>query len=77
MATTHIEIRELPQRFDELLALAQAGHEVVVTEKGVPRARLVPLPAPPRRTPGLHRGAITTSEELDAPLPEEFWTGKQ
>jgi len=36
--------------------------------------------APPGRTgrqPGLHSGAATTSDDFDAPLPDEFWLGSQ
>ena len=33
--------------------------------------------APPReRVAGLHPGAIVMSPDFDAPLPDEFWLGK-
>jgi antitoxin (DNA-binding transcriptional repressor) of toxin-antitoxin stability system len=75
MAVTQVEVHELPTRFGELVALAAAGTEVLLTEGHVPRARLVPL-APPRRIAGLHRGAIQTTEDFDTPLPEDFWAGQ-
>lgn len=28
------------------------------------------------RLPGLHPGAITTADDFDAPLPDDFWMGK-
>lgn len=28
-----------------------------------------------KRVPGLHAGAIQTTEDFDAPLPDEFWAG--
>ena len=30
-----------------------------------------------KRMLGLHSGAITTSEDFDAPLPESFWFGEE
>jgi prevent-host-death family protein len=75
MSTTTVEVQELQARFGEVLALAAAGTEVIVTEGQVPRARLVPLTAGHARVPGLHPGAIQTSEDFDAPLPDDFWAG--
>jgi antitoxin (DNA-binding transcriptional repressor) of toxin-antitoxin stability system len=75
MSTTTVEVQELQARFGEVLSLAAAGAEVIVTEGHVPRARLVPLVPGRARTPGLHPGTIQTSEDFDAPLPEDFWTG--
>jgi prevent-host-death family protein len=75
MPTTTVEVQELPTRFAELIALAAAGTEVILTENNVPKAKLVPVAAAQVRVPGLHRGAMTASPDFDAPLPEEFWTG--
>jgi antitoxin (DNA-binding transcriptional repressor) of toxin-antitoxin stability system len=75
MPATTIEIHELPARFGEIVALATAGAEVIVTEGNIPRARLVPLAPGQARVAGLHRGAIQTTDDFDAPLPEDFWTG--
>jgi len=36
----------------------------------------VPVLTKPR-VPGLHPGAIWTSEDFDEPLPDEFWTGSE
>jgi antitoxin (DNA-binding transcriptional repressor) of toxin-antitoxin stability system len=74
MATT-IEVRDLHDRFAEVLSLAAAGTEVILTEGQIPRARLVPLAPGPARVPGLHPGAIRTADDFDAPLPEDFWAG--
>lgn len=74
---TTIDIRELAERFADLLAEASTGVEVIVTEDGTPRALLLPLPSPsPPRTAGLHAGSIQTTEDFDALLPDEFWTGQ-
>lgn len=73
--TSTVEVSEIPSRWAELLASAEAGSEVIVTEGNVPKARLTPLVRP--RVLGLHPGAIEISEEFDAPLPDEFWMGTQ
>lgn len=69
---TAIDIRELPARLDELIALAAAGREVVLSDGAIPRARLSP---PGERVPGLHAGALLPAADFDAPLPDEFWAG--
>ena len=75
MATT-IDIRELPARIEEALALTSAGGEVILLEGSTPRARLVPLgPAPPRRA-GLHPRALQPAPDFDAPLPDDFWAAR-
>ena len=71
-----IDVRELPVRLGEALASAAAGEEVILTDGKAPRARLVPLAAPPPRVAGLHPGALQATPDFDAPLPDEFWTGR-
>jgi antitoxin (DNA-binding transcriptional repressor) of toxin-antitoxin stability system len=72
---TAIDIRELPARLQEALALALAGGEVILLDGSTPRARLVPVdPAPPRAA-GLHPGALQPAPDFDAPLPDDFWAG--
>jgi len=61
---TAIDIRDLPARLEEALALAAAGHEVILLDGPTPRARLVPYgPAPPR-VAGLHAGAIQSAPDF-------------
>ena len=75
MSSTTVEVQEVPARWAEILALAAAGTEVIVTEGSVPRARLIPLPRSQTRVPGLHAGTIRTAGDFDAPLPDDFWAG--
>lgn len=75
MLATKVDIQELPSRFTELVSLAMAGTEVIVMESNIPRARLVPLAPGQSRAAGLHPGAIKTTADFDAPLPDEFWEG--
>ena len=74
MSTT-IDIRELPARIDEALALASSGREVILTDGPTPRARLLPLTTG-ERVAGLHAGAIQPAPDFDAPLPDDFWAGQ-
>jgi antitoxin (DNA-binding transcriptional repressor) of toxin-antitoxin stability system len=69
-----IDVRELPARLDEVVSLAAAGTDVIVTEQDIPRARLVPVTPGQARVAGLHPGAIQTFDDFDAPLPDEFWS---
>jgi prevent-host-death family protein len=77
MSTTAVDVDELPRRLEEMLSLAADGTEVILTVANVPKARLVPLTLQRARTPGLHPGAIQTSEDFNSPLPDEFWTGSE
>jgi antitoxin (DNA-binding transcriptional repressor) of toxin-antitoxin stability system len=77
--TTTIDIRDLPARFEEAIAVASAGGEVTLTVGAVARARLVAIEpaAAPQRVPGLHGGAMKASDDFDAPLPDDFWNGRE
>ncbi len=70
-----IDIRELPTRLGDALAVVSSGQEVLLTEGTTPRARLVPCGSQGPRVPGLHAGSIQTTADFDAPLPDEFWAG--
>lgn len=53
-----------------LLLLIADGAEVILTERNIPVARLLPME---NRVAGLHVGAIQANEDFDDPLPDEFW----
>lgn len=71
-----IDIQDARSQLQQLLALALRGDEIVIAENGDPLVKLAPVHNPTvRRTPGLHRGAMRTHDDFDAPLPDEFWLG--
>jgi prevent-host-death family protein len=75
MLTRTVDVREAQTNLQDLLSLVREGAEIILTEGATPLARLVPISVSALpRTPGLHKGAIWTSEDFDAPLPESFWT---
>jgi prevent-host-death family protein len=76
MQTKTVDIREAAEHLSELLSLVAEGMEIIVTQNDTPLARVVPFEQPPR-IPGLHRGAITVSDDFDDPLPDEFWIGEK
>ena len=70
--TVEVSVEKNPLK--DLVALLVDGKEVILTESGKPVARLV-LVRP--RVLGLHDGSVWTSDDFDAPLPDEFWLGEQ
>jgi prevent-host-death family protein len=50
MPTTSTSVVQLKSRLSEYLRRVKAGGELVITERGVPVAKLVPLDATERRT---------------------------
>lgn len=77
--TQTVTVDEAQNKLQDLLADALAGNEVIITEHGTPVARLVPVVAhsKKKRVAGLNRGSISTSEDFDEPLPDEFWLGQE
>jgi prevent-host-death family protein len=69
---TAVSIKEAKAKLSELIHNLNPGDEVIITEKNVPVARLVPAVSPhqrqPRR-PGTLRGTVLyMAPDFDAPL---------
>lgn len=78
MPTQTISIDKIEKQLSDLLAIVAKGNGIVITQNGKPLARLEPVaPTKKKRIAGLNRGMIQTSEDFDAPLPDEFWLGKE
>jgi len=75
MSSKSVDFNEALSHLPEMVSLVKSGTEIVVTEGDTPVARVVPLaPDAAPRVPGLHPGAIWTSDDFDAPLPGELFT---
>jgi len=79
MTTQTVTLQDAQTRLAELLNQALAGNDIIITEGDKPVARLVPIAQSnrPRRVAGLQRGQMWTSDDFDAPLPDEFWNGEK
>ncbi len=73
--TQTVSVDEAQNNLPDLLAQALAGNEVIITEHGTPVARLVPVVShsKKKRIAGLNRGTITTADDFDDSLPDQFW----
>jgi antitoxin (DNA-binding transcriptional repressor) of toxin-antitoxin stability system len=77
MATRTVDILKSQPQLAELLQLTAAGNDVIIVEGSKPLARLVHIGSgQKKRVAGLNPGAISTSDDFDEPLPDEFWTGQ-
>jgi antitoxin (DNA-binding transcriptional repressor) of toxin-antitoxin stability system len=73
-----IELLIHPPSLEAVLEAAAKEAGVVLTKSGQPVAQVIPLPEKPKqRIAPLHPGAIEMSDDFDAPLPDEFWLGKE
>jgi antitoxin (DNA-binding transcriptional repressor) of toxin-antitoxin stability system len=75
MAIT-VDVPEITAKFSELLSHIQLGEEVVITDAGVPIARLTAIPksASPR-IPGQDKGKVVIAEDFNDPLPPDLLNG--
>ena len=68
-----VNTHEAKTQLSRLLRRVAAGEEITIANRGVPVARLVPVPAnKAQRTLGIFRGEFSVPDDFDAPLPEEL-----
>lgn len=77
MATTTIDIGKTSAQLADLLSLTLQGTEVIIAQGDKTLARLVPVASQMSRVGNLNPGSISTTEDFDAPLPDEFWMGTE
>lgn len=77
MATTTIDIGKTPMQLADLLSLTLQGTEVIIARGDQTLARLVPVTPQKPRIGNLNPGSISTTEDFDAPLPDDFWMGEE
>ncbi|HEY6263831.1 MAG TPA: type II toxin-antitoxin system Phd/YefM family antitoxin [Candidatus Acidoferrum sp.] len=64
---------EAKTQFSRLLRRVAAGEEITIANRGVPVARLVPVPSEKaERVLGIFRGQFTVPDDFDAPLPDDL-----
>jgi prevent-host-death family protein len=67
-----VNVHEAKTRFSRLLRRVAAGEEITIANRGVPVARLVPVPAEETgRKLGFFQGHMTIPDDFDAPLPDD------
>lgn len=78
MPTQTINIEKVGKQLAELLEIVAHDGEIAIVQNGKPLARLEPVArAKKKRIAGLNRGTISTSEDFDTTLPDDFWLGKE
>ena len=66
-----VNTHEAKTQLSRLLRRVAADEEITIANRGVPVARLVPVPAEKaQRTLGILRGEFTVPDDFDTPLPE-------
>lgn len=76
--TTTVNIYEAKTRLSALLALVEAGEEVIIARNGRPVARLAPLSTRgPDRVPGVWKGRLRIAADFDefSDADAEVWYG--
>jgi prevent-host-death family protein len=68
-----VNTHEAKTQFSRLLRRVAAGEEITIANRGVPVARLIPVPvAGAKRKLGAFTGQMTIPPDFDAPLPEDL-----
>jgi prevent-host-death family protein len=67
-----INTHDAKTRFSELLRRVSEGEEIIIANRGVPVARIVPLHESRIRMRGKYKGQIKIADDFDAPLPDEI-----
>jgi prevent-host-death family protein len=66
-----IGIRQAKAQWTRLLSRVGGGDEIVITRRGRPVARLVPVKASGKRRLGIDEGVFNVPDDFDAPLPDD------
>jgi prevent-host-death family protein len=68
-----VNTHDAKTQFSRLLRRVAAGEEITIANRGVPVARLVPVPREKSgRILGILRGEFTVPDDFDAPLPDDL-----
>jgi hypothetical protein len=75
MGTNVFDLKQLPPELAQAIVTAQPASELVIMDNQVQVARVIVGPVSQARVAGLHAGTIQVSDDFDAALPDDFWTG--
>jgi prevent-host-death family protein len=67
-----VNTHEAKTQFSRLLRRVALGEEVIIANRGVPVARLVPPVAVGERKLGVFAGQVWMADDFDGPLPESL-----
>jgi prevent-host-death family protein len=69
----NVSVYNARAEFSRLIERALAGEEIVITKRGKPAVRLVPVAQDqPKRRPGALKDKLTVPESFFDPLPDEI-----
>jgi prevent-host-death family protein len=69
----NVSVYNARAEFSRLIERALAGEEIVITRRGKPAVRLVPVGQDqPKRKPGALKGKLIVPESFFDPLPDEI-----
>ena len=68
----NVSIPEAATQFIELMNRVRLGEEVIISEAGVPIARLLPIGNKSPRIPGEDKGKVIIAPDFNDPLPEDI-----
>jgi prevent-host-death family protein len=69
----NVSVYSARAEFSRLIERALAGEDIVITRRGKPAVRLVPVEqASPRRKPGALKGLLTVPDSFFDPLPDDI-----
>lgn len=70
--TESVGVHEAKTHLSHLLTEVAEGTEVIISNRGEPVARLVPIRRDAGRILGSDRGRFSVPDDFDAPLPDEI-----
>lgn len=69
----NVSVYNARAEFSRLIERALSGEEIVITRRGKPAVRLVPVePALPKRKPGALKGLFEVTDDFFEPLPDDL-----
>jgi prevent-host-death family protein len=70
-----VNIHQAKTNLSRLLSRVELGEEIVISNRGIPIAKLVPFRTSldRRSSLGQDRGKFVVPDDFNAPLPEDIW----